>query len=203
MATKYFVYAGLEFQTEEVALSTSTGTVDAVTLESIVAALGDVIDPNTDPPDAAADAARRLTTVKGWWSTDPADTELDDRFQLLARQVLRSTANLAGTAGELQLDNPIRTRNFHLLAHIYILPPHLGNAIDVLSMGTDEQENTQIKLCVKALQVRHDNIIKHDDADDAWQAYIIEAMRETSLANSTRALQGYYVNPAAVEPDDM
>ena len=188
MATKYFVYAGLQFQTEEVAL-TAAGTMDACTLESVVTALG-------------ADIVTDIDTLKAWWGTSNP-TDLEDRFQIVARNILNQNAGLAGDGNDGIVTTDSGPRNFHLLSCQYILPPHLENAIDVIATEStgDENENSTTKLCVKALQVRHDNIVKHLTADAAWQAYIISAITEVSVANNTAAMQGYYINPSAVEPD--
>lgn len=187
---KYFVAEGLEFQTVELlpvqldSAATGSTHVDACTLESVVTALGDTIV-------MGANIAAQITTIRGWWT----ETGITDTFQKLAREILNANAPLV--VGAIRGRGEATTNNFHQLAHQYILPPYVAEGISVLSSSSTSTTRTQERnrIAVEALSVRHDNIIKHDSAAGAWEAWVAYYVAVAAQDDLTAANRGYLINP--------
>ena len=180
---KYFVHEGLQLETIAVSGSHFGGTstspnVDAVTLESVVTALGIGI---------VAD----LAALKAFWAT----TSGIDQFLLLARELLEENAKLFPSPLNGDPDGPdsALSRDFHQQSNQYVLPIGFSDAIAVLpDSNSDAARN---RLIVKALEFDHTNIKKHattEDAREAWVAYTIAA---DSDHERTLAQKGYLINP--------
>ena len=188
---KYFIHAGLEFQTITVTLEdlgfdhhgADTTEVEACTLESIVTALGDFVTGDNDQ--------EKIDNLRGWWG------QYDglDILQSSARALLRRSAPL--------LDDPIRGNgesndsNVHRLSHQYILPPHCAEGVVAASTHADDttRANEHFRIVLDALQVKHDKIRKYDTAEDAWLAWVTyitvqRADTETKRNEGTRAYRG-------------
>ena len=185
---KYFVHAGLEFQTVSLLPTDLDGTgtvrVDACTLESVVSALGTGIV-------MGADVAAQITTIRGWWNEGTAT----DVFQRFAREILNANAPLI--AGTVTGDQEPTPSNVHRLAHEYILPPYIGNGITALAgsnagaMAMAERN----RIVVEAISVRHDNLRKFPSADEAWQAWTAYTVAHLAQEDVHLANTGYLINP--------
>ena len=186
---KYFVHQGLQFQTVSVLPTELGGTgnerVDACTLESVVLALGNTIV-------TGADAAAQMITIRGWWS----ETGITDIFQRLSREILNSNGALV--ARPVRGQGESTDSNLHQLAHEYILPPYLANCISTLATNSGGAGGERARIVVEALGVRHDNVIKHSDADQAWQAWTAYIVSESGRDDTEITRRGYFINPPPI-----
>lgn len=191
---KYFVHAGLQFQTVELlpAELNASGTmrVDAVTLESVRDNLSELI--------TGADDAAKMTTLRGWW-TEPGT--LTDLFQRVSRQTLNDSGALV--MGTLQGLGESTMNNFHRRSHEYILPPHLSEGITTIPLADsdDTKTDSRLRILVESLQIRHTNIIKHNDAPAAWKAWNAYIVTEEASEEHALARQGYFVMPPMTGAD--
>lgn len=166
---KYFIHAGLQFETITVKRSVlvinpppnqADLDVEAVTMESVVKALGDFVSGDTDQ--------EKIDNLRGWW--DQHDGL--DILQRSARELLNRNAPL--------LDNPIRgdgesgTNYVHRLSHEYILPPHCAEGLHPAATSDDDdlRDREHFRIILNTLQFKHDNVHKYDTPAAAWLAWV-------------------------------
>ena len=85
----------------------------------------------------------------------------------------------------------------HRLSYQYILPPGIANGISVLPDVNTDAGDARNRLLVQVLESRHDNIMKHSTAPEAWQAWIAYTVAEESTNEKALADQGYLINPGS------
>ena len=94
------------------------------------------------------------------------------------------------------VDSSIMGR-YHRLSHQYILPVGLSDCIaappQTSSPATAKSSTDRIVL--KSLEVRHDNIIKHATALQAWEAWVAYTITSDSESEKALARSGYLVTP--------
>lgn len=210
---KYFVHEGLEFQTIEVRPVTigfsGNTNLQAITAESVIAALADGTTTGIIP---GADAAAQLLAYNAVWNTEQAPGTIRQLNQDIFRRKVRLIADTTpGTGSDATV-----TANINSLSAQYILPPGFSDVLHELPDYVVREQFGQIPgesvsafntrlatvrgtrrnyALIKSLEIRHDNIIKHDTANVAWEAWrryveVTEASEDKSGAES-----GYLVKP--------
>lgn len=200
---KYFVHEGLEFQTIEVPPVTigfsGNTNLQAITAESVIAALGTTILADVD-------------AYKAVWNTEQAPGTIRQLNQDIFRRKVRLIADTTpGTGSDATV-----TANINSLSAQYILPPGFTDVLHELPDYVVREQfgqipgesvgafNTRLATAraarrnyalIKSLETRHDNIIKHDTANVAWESWrryieVTEASEDKSGAES-----GYLVKP--------
>ena len=186
---KYFVHAGLQFETISVLPTdldgVGTENVDACTLESVVTALGSDIVSGANP-------TIQMTTIRSWWS----QISLSDTFLIASREILNANAPLIASAVTGQDPDSSLSRNFHKLSSEYILPTYLANAMVGIAISDGDASMERNRLVVRAISVRHDNIMKHDTEEEAWQAWTAYVVTQSARQDMMIAQQGYLINPS-------
>lgn len=189
MATKYFVHEGLQFQTIEVpdraysSTGSNTQYSDAVTLESVVAALGTGIV-------TGADTAAQIVTIRGWWTGGSG-------LQEFSRESVDLNSPLLSVS-TLTRDKDVNTgagQNLHQTSSQYILPPNISLAISALPGAVGDAANARNQLIVRALEVKHDNIQKHAQPTNAWHAWRQYIAVEEFTQERAKAVTNYLINP--------
>ena len=182
---KHFVYAGLQFDTIELERRVFAGftditTVEAVTLDSVVTALGTGV---------VADLAALIAL----WNESPTPP-ITDTFQRLARGQL-NLANPLVSGTQTDREDGTTTGRVFQRSYQYILPPGLSNGMSVLSTSSGNADRERNRLLVKSLEVRHDNIRKYGDAGPAWDAWVEYVIASEAEQELTTAARGYFVTP--------
>ena len=191
MATRYFIFEGMQFTTLDVPGNRFTGRetsepVTASTIDSATENLGQQVIVG-----ASDTAAARLTTMIALWT----DTGLTNQMQTFARQALNEdSALIPGTVGDID-DPGNTTARFHLTSDRYILPPKLANGMTAIPDAAGDIADARRRLAVKSISVRHDNIKKHLTAAAAWRVYIRHELAEDGSVEKEDAARAYFVNP--------
>ena len=170
---KYFVYEGMQFKTIAVGSISS----QAVDLLSVITAIGTTI---------IADDA----TMRAIWTGSSGDA-----VQALNRDILNQTAVLNPdlTPGTAPDDSVTATINS--LSTQYILPPGFTDVLYAIPDPATSEANRRNYALVKSLEIRHDNIRKHDTAAIAWQAWRRYVANIDFTRDNVTARSGYLVNP--------
>ena len=184
---KYFIHEGMEFKTIEVLPATvgsaASTNLQAVDLISVAKALGTSIISGAD------DDALKVTLVAIW------ETVKSNALQELNRDILRQTAALNGNATPGTAGDASEAATINYLSAQYILPPEFTNVLYALPDTTSSVSDRMNYALVKSLEIRHDNIIKHDSSTSAWEAWRRYSLAKASQADRNAAIGGYLVNP--------
>ena len=187
---KYFVHEGMQFQTISVSATRFNGplnaTYECVTLESIADALGTEVV-------AGADTTARSTALQAFFAEDPTPP-LTDRYQILARELVNQKASIDPDDTPGAGADSTTTAHIHGLSHQYILPPGLSDGMTVVPASNSDIGSSRDRISVKALEVRHDNIKKHETTTEAWDAWVAYIISNQSTAEQSLAEQGYLLN---------
>lgn len=190
---KYFIHAGLQFQTISVLRNTFTPlltdatAIDAVILSSVSEALGADVLGDTGATDADK-MENRLTALKAIWTATRTD-----RFWAFAQDTLKEEANLLSTTGIGEAE----ASDLHRRSWQYILPVGFSNALTLLPGERDDAGNARDRISAKALEVRHDNIAKHATAGSAWDAWTTYEIAREAGEGLDLAKADYFINPNA------
>ena len=192
---QYFVHEGLQFQVTKARadsfLGSSRDGVDAVRLEDVVTAVSPTASATAIIP--GANAAAQLSTLIGWWQ--PSGTT--DSYLTLQRELIDNVAEVLPPARPGFGPDAAITGMYHALSHQYILPVGLSDAIaPPPGSATPATAKTSAdRVVLKSLEVRHDNIKRHDTAQQAWEAWIAFTITKDSTDETTLARSGYLITP--------
>lgn len=189
---KYFVHNGLLFQTISVPRDTfeefsDETPIDAVTLESIAAALGPDIAPGDNTEE-------QLNALIGIWGMTPQDS-----FQSLGRNLIRREAPVIHRQVQDRNDQNIRG-TLHEKSWHQILPVGFSTVLSVLPNSTDDAAAARNRIITKSLETEHLQIHKHaprsgernqDAADRAWESWRAHELATVSEKELARVRTGY------------
>ena len=179
---KIFVRDGYQLGTISVRGDTigkaMTEDFDCVTLETIIAALGTGV---------VADMA----TARALWTESGATTA----FQRGKRELVNLSGPLVVSTTPGTGEDTGTTANIHRLSDVYLLPEGLSDGTTTLPDAIGDVADARNRTAIKAFEVKHDNILKHATASQAWDAYIAYVTNP----NDSNARRGYLINPTLDE----
>ena len=194
MAVRFFIHAGFEFRTIDVAPSVlglgGASNIAITVLEDVVAALTG--SDQFTPILAGQDADAKMNTLTSYWTTRQGG------IQEVRRDVMNSRAPLIEPLGRTyDVDEtrqiPANAFNVHKEANQWILPQGFDQVVAIPTRG--QVRAAQLLNLVRALMFDHTNVQKFSYYGDAWTAYnnlfltrgLEDEMRETRA--------DYYVDP--------
>ena len=189
MAHRYLVKNGFQLETIDVEAGVFTpareGPTRAVTLDSVVKVLGDIL--------TGANDAARLVTLKGIWST----MGITDIAQSATRGYMSSTSGVLNNTVN-DRNNALSGQSIHQTSYKNVLPPRFSEAWDAL---TTSNSNTNLAIeknraVIKLLEGSFENIKSHGTEAEAWSAYNDFIIRGQDDEVDSNSRTNYLVNPS-------
>ena len=191
MAIKYFVHAGFQIRTIDVAPSVlglgGTDNIPVAVMDDVAFAL---LDTGAFTPILGSDLAVALNTLTGYWTGRQGGITKVRQDVLVARAPLiePNPSDADDTRG-----SPT-TYSIHKESNQWVLPPGLDQIIPIPNAANNPVGGQRVNL-IQTLIFDFTNLQRFDTAPEAWSAYNNYFLTLGLEDEITAARATYFVNP--------